>query len=77
MQQAWTIAQGLQCACKKRIAEKGKKPKGKKIETTAVVQGVMVDTWKYEDETMSSSFGHEVSADVQRRETHNCISVAS
>ena len=50
---------------KKRIAER--------TETTAVVQGVMVETWEYEDEDYVFEFGHEVSADVQRRETHNCI----
>ena len=31
------------------IAEKGNKPKGKRVETTAVVQGVMVETLKYDD----------------------------
>ena len=35
--------------CKKRIAEKGNKPKGKRVETTAVVQGVMVETSEYDD----------------------------
>ena len=55
-------------------------PKGKRAETTAVVQGVMVETWKYEDEDYVFEFGHEVTADVQRRETHNgyrwCISIS-
>ena len=43
----------------------------------AVVQGVMVETWEYEDEDYVFEFGHEVSADVQRRETHHCIGGAS
>ena len=33
----------------------------------------MVETWEYVDEDYIFEFGHEVSADVQRRETHNCI----
>ena len=48
---------------KKRIAER--------IETSSVVQGVMVEMWEHEDEDFVFEFGHEVSADVQRRETHN------
>ena len=35
--------------CKKRTAEKGNKPKGKRVETTAVVQGVMVETLECDD----------------------------
>ena len=35
--------------CKKRITEKGNKSKGKKVETTAAAQGVMVETLEYED----------------------------
>ena len=34
---------------KRRMAEKGNKPKGKRVETTAVVQGVMVETLTYDD----------------------------
>ena len=34
---------------KRRIVEKENKPKGKRVETTAVVQGVMVETLKYDD----------------------------
>ena len=34
---------------KKRIAAKGNKPEGKMVETSAVVQGVMVETLEYED----------------------------
>ena len=34
--------------CKKRIAEKGKKTKRKRVETRAVVQGVMVETLGYD-----------------------------
>ena len=38
------------CSVYKRlIAEKGSKPKGKRVETTAEVQGVMVETLKYDD----------------------------
>ena len=54
---------------KKHIAER--------TETTAVAQGVMVETWKYHDEDHVFEFEHEVSADVQRRETHNCTESAS
>ena len=57
---------------KKRIAEKGNKPKGESVETTAVVQGAMVETWEYDEEYVFV-FGDEVSADLQRRETHSCI----
>ena len=35
--------------CKKRIAEKGNEPKGKRVATTAAVQGLMVETLKYDD----------------------------
>ena len=48
---------------KKHIAER--------TGTTAAVQGVMVETWKYENEDYVFQFGHEVSVNVQRRETHN------
>ena len=40
---------------KRRIAEKGNKPKGKRVETTAVVQGVMVETLKYDDDMLIES----------------------
>ena len=40
---------------KKRIAEKGNKPKVKRVETTSVVQGVMVETLEYEDGMMIES----------------------
>ena len=44
--------------CKKRIAEKGNKPKGKRVETTAVVQEVMVETLEYDDGVLiESRFG--------------------
>ena len=46
---------------KKRTAEKGNKPKG-----------VMVETWKYDNEDCVFVFGNEVSADAQRREKHSC-----
>ena len=48
---------------KKRITEK--------VETEAVVQRVMVEKWEYDDEECGYVFGHQVSADVQRRETHS------
>ena len=47
-------------------------PKGARVETTAVVQGAIVDTWEYDDEDYVFVSGDEVSADVQRRETHSC-----
>ena len=54
---------------KKRIAEKGNKPEGESVETTTVVQVVMDETWKFEDDDYVFVFGSEVSADVQRRDT--------
>ena len=33
----------------------------------------MADTWEYAEENNVFAFGDEVSADVQRRETHICI----
>ena len=33
----------------------------------------MVETWEYAEENYVFAFGDEVSADVQRRETHMCI----
>ena len=43
---------------KKRIAEKGHKPKGKRVERTAVVQGVMVETLEFDDGMLiESRFG--------------------
>ena len=52
----------MQQACcsvyKKRIAEKGKKLKGKRVETTAVVQRMMVKTLEYENGMLiESCFG--------------------
>ena len=64
---------------KKRIAEKGNKPEGESVETTTVVQVVMDETWKYEDDDYVFVFGSEVSADVQRRDTQLyrwCISIS-
>ena len=54
---------------KKRFAER--------TETTVVVQGVMVETWKYGDEDYVFEFGHDGSANVRGRETHNCIGGSS
>ena len=36
-----------------------------------------IERWEYEDEDDVFEFGREVTADVQRRETHNCIGGAS
>ena len=44
-----------------------------RAETTVVVQGMKVETWQYDDEDDVFEFGHEVSANVHRHETHNCI----
>ena len=44
-----------------------------RVGTTAVVQGAMVETWEYAEENSVFAFGDEVSADVQRRETHMCV----
>ena len=44
--------------CKKRIAERGNKPKRKRVETTAVVQEVIVETLVYDDGILiQSRFG--------------------
>ena len=48
-------------------------PKGERVETTAVVQGALAETWEYAEENYVFAFGDQVSADVQRRETHICI----
>ena len=50
-----------------------KKQAQRRVETTAVVQGATVETWEYDDENYVLVFGQEVSADVQRRETHSSI----
>ena len=58
MQQAWTILRKGCSVCKKRIAEMRNKPKGKRVETTAAVQGVMVGTLEYDDGMLiESRFG--------------------
>ena len=41
---------------KKRIADKGNKPKGKRVETTNLVRGVMVRTSEYDDGMLIESF---------------------
>ena len=44
--------------CEKRIADRGNKPKGKKAETRAVVQGMMVETLVCDDGMLvESRFG--------------------
>ena len=55
--------------CKKRIAEKGNKPKGKRVETTAVVQGVMVETLVYDDGMLIESRSGFVSESTTRGTT--------
>ena len=59
---------------KKRIAEKGNKVK---VETSAAVQGAMVETWEYAEDDYVFSFGEAVIAAVQRAETHICIDSGS
>ena len=71
MQHAWTIANGLQCAQEQHCREKTSLKERERVETTAVVQEVMVETWEYDDEDHVFVFGHEVSADVQRHEKHS------
>ena len=56
---------------KKHIAEKGNKPKGKRVETTAVVQGVMVDTSEYDDGMLIGSRFSFVSELTTRGTTFN------
>ena len=56
---------------KKRTAERGNNPEEDRVETTDVVWGAMVGTWENGDEDYVFVFGDEVSADVQRRETHS------
>ena len=55
---------------KKRIAEKGNK---EKVETSAAVQGAIVETWEYGEEHYVFAFGEAVIAAEQRSETHICI----
>ena len=49
---------------KKRIVEKGDRPNGERVETTAAVRVVMVDAWKYDNEDYVFVFGNEVIADA-------------
>ena len=55
---------------KKRIAGKGNK---EKVETTAAVQGVMVEAWEYIDKNYVFAIGEAAIAAVQRPETHICF----
>ena len=61
---------------KERIAEERNKPKGERererVETTAVVQAEMVERWEHADRDCVFACGHEVSANVQKRERHSC-----
>ena len=56
---------------KKRTAEKGGNKE--KIDTTAAVQGAMVETWEYTEDDYVFAFGEAVIAAVQRPETQICI----
>ena len=63
---------------KKRIVEKGNRPKGEKIvQTSVAVREVMVETWKYDNEDFVFVFRNEAIVDVQRREKHSCTYCAS
>ena len=53
--------------------EQENKLKGERVETIAAVQGSMVETWEYDDERYVFVVEDDVSADVQKRETHSCI----
>ena len=63
--------------CSRYTLQKKETSPKERVETTAAVQGVMVETWEYDDEDYVFVFGHEVSADVQRHEKHSCIGGAS
>ena len=52
---------------KKRFAVKGNK---EKVETSAAVQGAMVETWEYIEEDYVFAFGEAVIAAVQTRDAH-------
>ena len=52
---------------KKRIAEKRHK---EKVETSAALQGAMVQTWEYDEDDCVFTFGEAVIAAFQRPETH-------
>ena len=70
MQQALDICD---CVYKKRIAEKRHK---EKVETSAAVQGAMVETWEYDEDDCVFAVGEAVIAAFQRPETHICIGYA-
>ena len=55
---------------KKHINEKGNKPKGKRVETTAAVQGAMVATLEYEDGMLIENRFDFVSELTTRGTTH-------
>ena len=76
MHQAWTIAKELQCTRnalpRKETILKKRESRNNSCSTTAVVWRAMVETWENGDEDSVFVFGDEVSADLQRRETHSC-----
>ena len=72
MQQAWTFAKGLQCLQRTHCRGKKQTQRRERVETTAVVQGEMVERWEHADRDCVFACGHEVSANVQRRERHSC-----
>ena len=67
MQQTWTSAKGLLCVQETHCRERKQK---RKSETSAAVQGAMVETWEYAEEVYVFAFGEAVIAAVQRPETH-------
>ena len=56
---------------KERVAEKGGN-KGK-TDTTAALQGAMIETWEYTEDDYVFAFGEAVIAVLQRQETHTCV----
>ena len=58
----------LKCVRETHCRERKQAQKRERFETTAVVQGVMVEMWEYDHEGYVFVFGHKVSADVQTHE---------
>ena len=55
MHQAWTLANGLQYVQETHCRERKQAQKGERVETTAVVQRVMVKTSEYDDDMLIES----------------------
>ena len=49
VQQAWTFAKGLQCLQRTHCRGKKQTQRRERVETTAVVQGKMVERWEHAD----------------------------